>query len=298
MSLAKEIHGANLTNNYLKSMEVDHLYHLGLTKQGDNLEKDFGDVRFICTGGAAHRMYTYALMMKEELRIDGDLIDLSADGHRFSMYKVGPVIFINHGMGVPSLSILLHELFKLVAYAKCKDVVFFRLGTCGGLGKAPGTVIVSKRCVDNQCRSTFRIVKLGKEINMEATLDQELANNLINYASANHPDIPIEPGCTMTTDDFYEGQARCDGAFCDFTREQASIYLNEIAAKGVTNIEMEATCFAAMCTKARVKCAIVNVILVDRLEGDQVRVDKETYNNFQVRPFTIISNYIESIINS
>lgn len=93
----KHKEGANLTNNYLKSMEIDHLYHLGLIKNGDNLEKAFDDVKFICTGGAAHRMALYASMMKTMLNIPGDLVDLSADGHRFSMYKVGPVLFVNVG---------------------------------------------------------------------------------------------------------------------------------------------------------------------------------------------------------
>ena len=92
--------GANLTNNYLKSMEVDHLYHLGLTKNGDNLIKSFGDVRFICTGGAAHRMETYASMMKLMLNIPGDLVDLSVDAHRYSMYKIGPVLFVNVGLNL------------------------------------------------------------------------------------------------------------------------------------------------------------------------------------------------------
>ena len=133
---------------------------------------------------------------------------------------------------------------------------------------------------------------------MKVDLDQELVGKLIDFASACYPNIPIESGITMTTDDFYEGQARCDGAFCDFTKEEAANYLQSIANQGVTNIEMEATCFAAMCNKAQVKCAIVNVILVNRLEGDQVRVDKETYNNFQIRPFTVISNYIKTVINS
>ena len=37
-------------------------------------------------------------------------------------------------MGAGSLSILMHELLKLIFYAKCRDVVFLRLGTSGGLG--------------------------------------------------------------------------------------------------------------------------------------------------------------------
>ena len=37
-------------------------------------------------------------------------------------------------MGIPSVSILLHEVIKLMYHAKAKDPVFFRIGTCGGVG--------------------------------------------------------------------------------------------------------------------------------------------------------------------
>ena len=55
---------------------------------------------------------------------------------------INPIIYINnrcfilvqHGMGTPSLSILMHELIKLVFYSKCQNVVFLRIGTSGGIG--------------------------------------------------------------------------------------------------------------------------------------------------------------------
>lgn len=40
-----------------------------------------------------------------------------------------------HGMGVPSISIMMHELIKLLHHAQCRDVVLFRLGTSGGVGE-------------------------------------------------------------------------------------------------------------------------------------------------------------------
>lgn len=43
---------------------------------------------------------------------------------------------LQHGMGVPSISIMLHELIKLLHHAECRDVVLFRLGTSGGIGKS------------------------------------------------------------------------------------------------------------------------------------------------------------------
>lgn len=70
-------------------------------------------------------------------------------------------------MGAPSLSILLHELLKLITYAKCKDVVFLRIGTSGGIGLSiflllihllikplcdagvePGSIVVTNKAID------------------------------------------------------------------------------------------------------------------------------------------------------
>lgn len=39
-------------------------------------------------------------------------------------------------MGVPSISIMLHELIKLLHHAQCRDVILFRLGTSGGVGRS------------------------------------------------------------------------------------------------------------------------------------------------------------------
>ena len=41
---------------------------------------------------------------------------------------------MQHGMGIPSVSILMHEIIKLLHHAGCTGVLMFRIGTCGGLG--------------------------------------------------------------------------------------------------------------------------------------------------------------------
>ena len=63
------------------------------------------------------------------------LKDITEKTDRYSMFKVGPVLCINHGIGCPSLSILLNEVLKLLLYSECKDVTFFRIGTSGGIGR-------------------------------------------------------------------------------------------------------------------------------------------------------------------
>ena len=41
-------------------------------------------------------------------------------------------------MGFGSMSIMMHEMIKAMYYAGVgSDVTFFRIGTCGGLGKEP-----------------------------------------------------------------------------------------------------------------------------------------------------------------
>lgn len=64
-------------------------------------------------------------------------------------------------MGVPSVSILLHEVIKLMYHAKVKDPVFFRIGTCGGIGHEGGTVIISEEAVDETMKSHMELVSLN-----------------------------------------------------------------------------------------------------------------------------------------
>ena len=49
------------------------------------------------------------------------------------------------------------------------------------------------------------------------------------------------------------GQARLDGAFCDYTEEDKINFLKKAHSEGVCNIEMESLCFAAMCCHANIK---------------------------------------------
>lgn len=99
---------------------------------------------------------------------------------------------------VPSISVLLHELVKLLHYARNRhNPLFMRLGTCGGLGVEPGTVIAARHCVNGrlevrcaaggtrglaklESRFTFACVQavhetwvLGKPVRRATTFDAE-----------------------------------------------------------------------------------------------------------------------------
>lgn len=55
------------------------------------------------------------------------------------------------------------------------------------------------------------------------------------------------------------GQARLDGAFCDYSEEDKMAFLKRIHDRGVRNIEMESLCFAAYCHRLGLKSKGVGI---------------------------------------
>lgn len=284
-------------NIHLDSMEEDVLYHLALSNKSHDLKEIFGDVKFVCFGGSPSRMEKFAYYMVDQLKFKltpgQTLYNISKGSDRYVLYKMGPIISVSHGMGIPSLSILIHEILKLLQHAGCdpSEVVFFRLGTSGGLGLDAGTVVISEAAVDGILRSYMEIPTLGLIIQHPAKLDEALNKELLQISE--EIGCKSELGKTMCTYDFYEGQARLDGAFCDYTEEDKLAFLKRAHERGVRNIEMESLCFAAMTHRASVKSAVLCVTLLDRLNGDQINTPHDIMEEWQARPQRIVAAYIK-----
>ncbi|XP_056611139.1 uridine phosphorylase 2 [Triplophysa dalaica] len=298
-SMGKEHHDyikqEYVKNPHLDSMEEDILYHFNLSTKTHNLPQMFGDVKFVCVGGSPNRMKSFAQFIHEQLKLPGniaDVRDICEGTDRYSMYKVGPVMSISHGMGVPSISIMLHELIKLLYHAQCSDLIIFRIGTSGGVGLPAGTVVITEKAVDSFFRPQFDQVVLGKMIVRSTELDADVAKELLKY-STELPDVPTVIGDTMCTHDFYEGQGRLDGALCSFSTEEKFEYLKKAYDKGVRNIEMESTVFAAMCRVCNLKAAVVCVTLLNRFEGDQISTPHDVLLDYQQRPQRLVAHFIK-----
>lgn len=68
---------------------------------------------------------------------------------------------------------------------------------------------------------------LGKTVYRPAKLDQQLVKDLQSLAQ---PDDGFETiaGKTMCANDFYEGQGRLDGAFCEYGEEEKMEFLRKL----------------------------------------------------------------------
>lgn len=285
-----------LRNPNIELMDQDILYHLALGSESHDLHHMFGDVKFVCMGGTPKRMEQFANYIMSEigykLPAGTTLHDISQYSYRYSMYKIGPVLSISHGMGIPSVGILLHEVIKLMYHARVKDPVFFRLGTCGGIGLDGGQLVITNEAVDGLMRPFLELPVLGKLVQRPAKLDENLAEELKSLSTQDDP-FETHVGRTMCTYDFYEGQGRLDGAFCDYTEKEKLDFLNQISDQNVINMEMESLAFAALTHHAGIRAAVLCVTLLNRLNGDQVASSKEVMEEWQSRPQMIVARYIK-----
>nr|XP_039254524.1 uridine phosphorylase 1-like [Styela clava] len=281
----------------------DILYHIGLTAK-DDLQSMFQDVKFVCMGGKPSRMQKFAAYLDDKLgkpetsrREKGELLDISGSAGRYSMYKAGPVLSVSHGIGQASLSVVLNEILKLLHYAKCnKDVIFIRIGSSGGLGVEPGTLVITDQPYNSTLEPVFLHISLGRSIPRPCSTCPDTRRELLNCSK--NLGIPAVIGNTMATDDFFEGQCRLDGAFCDYSDEDKMNFLKRANQElGVKNIEMESTCFSAMCNRANVKSAVICSALLNRLQQDVVDATVQDMDKWQQQSFEVVAAFISNTVN-
>lgn len=205
------------------------------------------------------------------------------------MYKVGPVVIVSHGMGMPSMNIELDETKKMLHYAGAEDFKYFRIGTSGGVGIEGGDVVIADEAVNDSLEPVYEDTQLGEKKRRPTQLNAELAQGLLAVAG----DINAQIAKTMGTDNFYLGQGRLDG-FLDpgYTEAEKFAFLQKAHDVGVRNIEMESTAFAAFCLQAGIPAAIVCCALLNRMNGDQVTSTQEQLAGFSDNAEQIVINYI------
>jgi uridine phosphorylase len=277
-------------NKILEDIEVDYLYHLGLDSSM-NLKDLFGNVKFVCMGGSPDRAYELAKKIEEKLD-KTSTIEQFGKTERTSLYKIGNVISMSHGMGMPSILIFLHEVTKLLEYAGCIDYIFLRIGTSGGIGIEPGTIVLTSEAVNSNFKSVFDHQVLDKTYSFPTNLDSNLIARIQSCVKTTNSFVL---GKTLGTNDFYEGQGRLDGALAPlYTDTEKQDYLQRAFMIGVRNIEMESTAFAAFCLRANIPSVIICVALINRLNGDQIIATKEEMKLYTDNLLDFVAGFITS----
>lgn len=122
-------------------------HHFSLTFEPREVASRLSDVRFLLVAGCWRRAQAQANYLAERLFNGRDLEALQAerltsDTSRFSLFKVGPVLVSDHGMGAASMSIALHELFLMCRQAGVMpSLTVIRFGTCKCAGIDPQPLV-------------------------------------------------------------------------------------------------------------------------------------------------------------
>lgn len=97
----------------------------------------------------------------------------------------------------------------------------------------------------------------------------------------------------MSTNDYYEEQARTNGAICDHSEEDKMQFLEKLAENGVINLEMEANFLSAMCTKLKVRHGIICMTLNNRLLGDKTVTSQQQIRDCGRKLFPILAGIVK-----
>ena len=274
----------------------DVYYHFGVASSDPILEKLRG-VRAVIMAGSGGRIKEFADRWSQ-ISGDPEIVAFPKED-RFVTRYTGGVLFASHGMGMPSASIAVQELMRLVFFLKrgeldaMADVFWCRVGTSGGVGLPGGTVVVSSEGLMADLKP-FRLLR-GRdgEYWFDGTFPPATNRDII--AANADADFDIVAGKTVAGNEFFLEQFRLDGALCFETPESKMEWLRWLDENGVRNIEMEGAMIAGYLNHwGFPKFAMICCTLLNRLDGDQVTASPEQLHTFSADSGNALFNYLQA----
>ncbi|XP_020043301.2 uridine phosphorylase 1-like [Castor canadensis] len=141
-------------------------------------------LQFGCVGRISSQMITFCKCVAVELGIEcsGEVCpNICAGTDLYALYVVGSVLNVSiisyqflHGMGIPSIIIMIQELIKLMYHARCSNITFICFGTSGGIGLEHGSVVITSQAVDACFKPDFEQQLQGKQMVLSADLEEQL----------------------------------------------------------------------------------------------------------------------------
>ena len=272
----------------------DVYYHFGVASSDPILEK-LRDVRAVVMAGSGGRIKEFAERWSQ-LNAGSEIVAFPKED-RFVTRYTGRVLFASHGMGMPSASIALQELMRMVFFLKRGDldaldeVFWCRVGTSGGVGLPGGTVVVSSEGLMADLRP-YRLLNGGVgEYWFDGNFPAATTEAII--AANAYTDFPIVSGKTVAGNEFFLEQFRLDGAICLETPESKMDWLRWLHDNAVANIEMEGAMIAGYLNHwGFPSFAMICCTLLNRLEGDQVTATPDQLHKFSEDSGVALFNYL------
>lgn len=273
----------------------DVYYHFGVASSDAVMEKLRG-IRAVVMAGSGERMQDFAARWSA-LNDGAEIIAFPKEDRFVTRYTAG-VLFASHGMGMPSASIAVQELMRMVYFLKrgdlgaLDDLFWARVGTSGGVGLPGGTVVLTTEAVMPDLKP-YRLMQGARGTYWfdgtfpAATREAILAANVGSG-------LEIVSGRTIATHEFFIEQFRLDGAICLETAETKQEFLEWLHDNDVTNIEMEGAMLAAYLNFWGFSSfAMICAVLLNRLHGDQVTSSPEQLHQFSEDAGEVLFNYLK-----
>ena len=282
----------------LDGSREDVYYHFGVASSDPILEP-LRDVRAVVMAGSGGRIKEFAERWSQ-LNGGSEIVALPKEDRFVTRYTAG-VLFASHGMGMPSASIALQELMRMVFFLKGGDldaldeVFWCRVGTSGGVGLPGGTVVVSSEGLMADLRP-YRLLNGGTgEYWFDGHFPSATCDAII--AANEYTDFDIVSGKTVAGNEFFLEQFRLDGAVCLETPETKMAWLSWLHDSGVANIEMEGAMIAGYLNHwGFSKFAMICATLLNRLEGDQVTATPAQLHKFSEDSGVALFNYLAATL--
>ncbi len=216
------------------------------------------------------------------------------DDKRYSMFLVGDTLVVNHHMGLGTMEILVTEIIMALAAAGASGVTMFRIGTCGGIGEDPGTVVIADKVwsetpdsdLEHEGKKYVPIAVSGENEWWPGDVDPTVGKKLFKIAKKLK--LPTAMGGVMSKLRFYSGEARTDGAICDHGHEKATGFFQLMHDLGIRKSEMEAMELVSIAARHGIHHAIICVVLDNCFTHESISFTDAQMKEFASRPIEVV----------
>jgi uridine phosphorylase len=282
----------------LAGERTDVYYHFGVSSD-DAVLDGLRDVSAVVMAGSGGRIKSFARTWSE-LNGGAPVVAFPKEDRFVTRYCAG-VLFASHGMGMPSASIAVQELMRMVYFLKRGDlealdeVFWARIGTSGGVGLEGGTIVATTEGLMADLRP-YRLLNGGMgEYWFDGGFPADVTRAVVE-ANAD-ADFPMATGKTVAGNEFFLEQFRLDGAVCLETPETKMAWLEWIHDNGVRNIEMEGAMLAGYLNYwGFSKFAMICCTLLNRLDGDQVTASADELGKYSEDSGVALFNYLRATL--